>query len=113
MRVELMDEVEEFIRRGRLWHEPALRQLVERLEQESVLTADPLPRQLGGTLRSLLLRLGIGRVPPRLASEVEGIVYPRLWKVMEAVRDGMPDPEIRVRIEVFNRRLSRTFASER
>lgn len=107
-----MDEVEEFIRRGHLWHEQALRALVERLEQESESTADPLPRQLGGTLRSLLLRLGIGQVPPRLASEVEGIVYPRLWKVMEAVRDGMPDSEVRVRIEVFNRRLSRTFASE-
>jgi hypothetical protein len=31
---------------------------------------------------------------------------------MEAARDGLPDAELRTRIEVFNRRLSRTFAQE-
>jgi hypothetical protein len=47
-----------------------------------------------------------------VASDVEGVVYPRLWKIMEAVGDGMPDGELRTRIEVFNRRLARCFANE-
>ena len=112
MREEIVDELEEFVRRGKLWHAEDLGALIARLEAESDATDDPLPRTLGNTLRSLLLRMKLGEVPPRLASEVEGIVYPRLWKVMEAVRDGMPDAEIRIRIEVFSRRLSRTFAEE-
>jgi hypothetical protein len=112
VREEIVDELEEFVRRGMLWHPEDLGSLVARLEGESEVTGDPLPRTLANVLRSLLLRMGLGDVPPRLASEVEGIVYPRLWKVMEAVRDGMPDAEIRIRIEVFSRRLSRTFAEE-
>jgi hypothetical protein len=40
------------------------------------------------------------------------VAYPRLWKVLEAVRGGLPDGELRIRIEVMGRRLSRTFAEE-
>ena len=58
------------------------------------------------------MRLRIGTVDQRMANDVEGIVYPRLWKVMEAVRDGMPDGELRTRIEVLSRRLARRFAEE-
>ena len=46
------------------------------------------------------------------AADVEAIIYPRLWKVMEAARDGLPDAEMRTRIEVMNRRLARVFAEE-
>jgi len=112
VREELVDEIEEFIRRGRLWHADELNVLITRLEAESSSTGDPIPQQLSAPLRALLLRMRIGAVPNRLASDVEGIVYPRLWKVMEAARDGLPDAELRTRIEVFNRRLSRTFAQE-
>ena len=112
VRAELVDEIEEFVRRGKLWQEDDLNELIARLESEADATDDPIPRQLSGPLRALLVRMRIGEVPNRLASEVEGIVYPRLWKVMEAARDGLPDAELRTRIEVFNRRLSRTFAQE-
>ena len=104
--------VEEFVRRGKLWNEDDLNALIGRLESEADATDDPIPRQLSAPLRALLVRMRIGTVPNRLASDVEGIVYPRLWKVMEAARDGLPDAELRTRIEVFNRRLSRTFAQE-
>jgi hypothetical protein len=112
MRPELVDEIEEFVRRGKLWHVDDLNELIGRLEAESEATDDPIPRQLSAPLRALLLRMRIGEVPNRLASDVEGVIYPRLWKVMEAARDGLPDAELRTRIEVFNRRLSRMFAQE-
>ena len=112
VRAELVDEIEEFVRRGKLWHTDDLNDLIARLEAESDASGDPIPRQLSAPLRALLVRMRIGDVPNRLASDVEGIVYPRLWKVMEAARDGLPDSELRTRIEVFNRRLSRTFAQE-
>ena len=112
MRPEVVDDLEEFIRAGRLWHEEDLSALVARLECESDETDDPLPRMLSRPLSSLLGRMRIGELPPRFADDVEGIIYPRLWKVMEAVWEGLPDGELRTRIEVLNRRLARRFAEE-
>jgi len=54
----------------------------------------------------------MGPVPLRLSANIEAVAYPRLWKVLEAVRGGLPDGELRTRIEVMGRRLSRTFAEE-
>ena len=112
VRAQLVDDLEEFIRSGRLWDAEELGALVGRLERESDETDDPLPRMLSRPLSSLLWRLKIGPLPPRFADDVEGIIYPRLWKVMEAVWDGLPDGELRTRIEVLNRRLARRFAEE-
>lgn len=112
MREEVVAEIEEFVRRGKLWNPDELNDLISRLEQESDSTGDPIPRRLSAPLRALLVRMRMGAVPNRLASDVEGIIYPRLWKVMEASRDGLPEGELRTRIEVFNRRLSRMFAEE-
>ena len=112
VRIELADELEEFVRRGQLWDPAELEALVQRLEQEAVDTHDPIPSMLARPFNSLLVRQRIGNLPPRMAHDIEGIVYPRLWKVMEAVRDGMPDGELRTRVEVMNRRLARRFAQE-
>jgi hypothetical protein len=112
VRPPLLDELEEFIRRGALWDRAAMEALVARLEQESTETDDPVPAMLAHPLRAVLLRLGMGDLPPRMAHDVEGIVYPRVWKVMEAARDGLPDGELRTRIEVLNRRLSRRLVEE-
>ena len=112
MRIELVDELEEFVRRGQLWDPAELEALVERLEQEAVDTKDPIPSMLARPFNSLLVRQRIGNLPTRMAHDIEGIIYPRLWKVMEAVRDGMPDGELRTRVEVMNRRLARRFAQE-
>ena len=110
--MELADELEEFIRAGSIWHVDQLSALIARLEAESDATNDPLPRMLSRPLSSLLWRMKLGEPDKRFADDVEGIVYPRLWKVMEAVRDEMPDGELRTRIEVLNRRLARRFADE-
>jgi hypothetical protein len=112
MRLALVDELEEFVRRGQLWEPAELEALVERLEQEAITTSDPIPSMLARPFNSLLVRQQMGNLPPRMAHDIEGIVYPRLWKVMEAVRDGMPDGELRTRVEVMNRRLARRFAQE-
>ena len=112
MRLELMDELEEFVRTGALWSPDDLQHLVDRLNAEGKATDDELPGRLARFLESVLLRMRLGEVPVALACDIEGIVYPRLWKLMEGVRDGMPDGELRTRIEVMNRRLSRLFAEE-
>ena len=113
MRQELAEDLEEFVRTGQLWSPSDLGQLIARLEAESEATGDPLPRMLSRPLGAVLTRLDMGEVDSRFANDVEGIVYPRLWKVMEAIWDGVPDGEMRTRIEVLSRRLARRFAEER
>src|SRR5438445_8129038 len=91
MRLDLIDELEDFVGRGALWDDAELSALIARLEQESEINEDPIARLLSQPLRSVLVRMTMRNVPSRMADDVEGIVYPRLWKVMEAVRDGLPD----------------------
>ena len=112
MREELVVELEAFIQDRSLWERADLELIVARLRGESDATGDPLPSLLAHPFNSLLVRLQIGEVPSRMAREVESIIYPRVWKVMEGVRDGVPDGELRTRIEVLNRRLARRFAEE-
>ncbi|HEX3540562.1 MAG TPA: hypothetical protein VHT75_08990 [Acidimicrobiales bacterium] len=112
MRLALVDELEEFVRRGGLWDEAQRAALLAQLEADAADHGDVIAGLLAQPLRSVGLRRQRGEVPRRMACDVDGIVYPRLWKIMEAVRDGMPDGELRIRIEVFNRRLARCFAAE-
>jgi hypothetical protein len=113
VRSQVVDELEDFIQHGRLWSADDLQAMIDNLHAEGRDHDDPFSHQLARFLTSVLLRIRISDVPPRLAADIEGIVYPRLWKVMEAVRDGMPDGELRTRIEVMKRRLARLFAEER
>jgi hypothetical protein len=54
----------------------------------------------------------MGEMPEPLRREVEAVIYPRLWKVLEAVREGLPEGEQRARVHVLNRRLARLLAGE-
>lgn len=112
MREELVETLEEFVRDGSLWEPDQLTALIDRLNEETELTGDPVPAMLTHPFRALVYRLQIGPVAPRTAREVESIIYPRVWKVMEAARDGVPPGELRTRIEVLNRRLARHFVEE-
>ena len=112
MRTALVDELEEFVRRGQLWDPEELAALVAALEAETANTDDPIPAMLAQPFASLLVRQRMGGLTPRMAHDIEGIIYPRLWKVMEAVRGGLPDGELRTRVEVLNRRLARRFVQE-
>jgi hypothetical protein len=112
MRLALVDQLEDFIRLGALWDGPQRIAMIASLDQEAAERGDAIAGMLTQSLRSVSLRAQMREVPSRTARDVEGIVYPRIWKIMEAVRDEMPDGELRIRIEVFNRRLARCFAAE-
>jgi hypothetical protein len=112
VRAAVADGLEEFVRAGHLWDPDACGEEVARLEAESATTDDPLPARIGRFLQSVQLRMRVGEVPPPLRVEIEAIVYPRIWKVIEGIRDGMPDAEMQTRIEVMNRRLARLFVDE-
>jgi hypothetical protein len=112
VRPELADEIERFVEAGDLWHPDQLQAMVDRLVADGEADDDPLPGTLARHLGALLVRIQMGAIDDRFAKDVEGVVYPRMWKVMEGIRDGMPDGELRIRIEVMNRRLARLFADE-
>lgn len=112
VRAEVADELLEFVRKGELWEPQALRALITILESEGSERGDSNCVLLAKPLTSLLTRLEIGPVSPRFSDDIEGILYPRLWKVMEAVWDSLPESEIRTRVEVLNRRLARRFVDE-
>ncbi len=106
MRTALVDHLEHFVERGGLWSHEDLTGLIERLQAEAAQAGDPNAELLAAALRAVLARLCAGGVPPRAAPEVEAIVYPRMWKVMEAARAGLPEAEVRTRIDGLGRRLS-------
>src|ERR1700761_356775 len=92
VRLAVVDEIEEFVRAGGLWDNQQRVELIRVLEDDG----DEIAGLLAQPLRSVGLRADQGEVSKRLARDLEGIVYPRLWKIMEAVRDDMPDGELRI-----------------
>jgi hypothetical protein len=110
--MELADDLEEFVRRGDLWDGPACSAMIAALTAESEATADPLPPRRGRFLEAVTIRTRVGEISSDLRSQIDAIVYPRVWKLIEGIRDGMPDSELRTRLEVMNRRLARLFVGE-
>lgn len=91
---------------GDLWSSEQLSRLVHRLRAETEATGEPNPARLADALDELLARTTAAAVAPRTAREVEAIVFPRVWKVMEAARGGLPQGEVRTRITALARRLA-------
>jgi hypothetical protein len=112
MRVEVAEELEAFVSSGALWDDVAVARLVAWLAAESATTDDPLPGRLGRFLDAVRLRQLVDEVSAPKRAEIEAIVYPRIWKVIEAIRSGLPDGEVRTRVDVMNRRLARLFVEE-
>ena len=109
MDLELASELERFIERDALWDPAELDRCAGLLAARG---ADSLAADLAHVFAALRLRLGMGPVSGPLRRDVEGVVYPRLWKVIEAVRDELPSGEQLTRVQVLNRRLARLFAAE-
>ncbi|MGH8999617.1 MAG: hypothetical protein ACRDY7_09525 [Acidimicrobiia bacterium] len=97
--------LERLIEAGALWEPDELARMAE-LAQGGT-TGD-----LAQLFSALGVRMAMAPVPDSVRREVEGVVYPRLWKLLESVRDGLPSGEQQTRISVLNRRLARLFADE-
>lgn len=112
MRDAVADELESFVEAGALWDADGVGRMVGWLQEESTTTGDPLPARLARFLDAVRLRQRVGTVEGSKRAEIEAIVYPRVWKVIEGIRTGLPDAELRTRLEVMNRRLARLFVEE-
>jgi len=99
--------LEAWIERGVLWDAEELDRFCARLSAAGKPAVD-----LAHTFAALRLRLQMGSLADRLQHDVEAVLYPRLWKVIEAVREELPASEQRTRIQVLNRRLARLFVAE-
>jgi hypothetical protein len=100
--------LEDFFETGFSWDEAALDDLARRL---ATLGASPVA-ELAGGFADLRRRLAADEMPEPLRREVEAIVYSKLWKVLEAVRAGLPEGEQRSRVQVLNRGLVRVLEAE-
>ena len=100
--------LEDLFEVGITWDEAELADLVDRL---AALRDSPVA-ELGSGFAGVRHRLQAGEMAEPLRREVEAVIYPRLWKVLEAVRAGLPEGEQRARVQVLNRRLARLLAAE-
>ncbi|MGH9005428.1 MAG: hypothetical protein ACRDYV_20075, partial [Acidimicrobiia bacterium] len=100
--------LEQLFEGGITWDEGELGGLCARL---AALGGSPVA-ELGQGFAEVRRRLQTGEMPEALRREVEAVIYPRLWKVLEAVRTGLPEGEQRARVQVLNRRLARLLATE-
>ena len=102
VRADVVQELEAFIADEGLWHADGLEAMVTRLADEP----DRASRTLAENLDKVLARSRAGPIPRRLTADIEGVVYPRLWKLMEAVWDGLPDAELCTRVAGLDDRLA-------
>ena len=100
--------LEQLFEAGFPWDDAELAELGDRLDG---LGGSPVA-DLAHGFAGVRLRLAARNVPEPLRREVEAVIYPRLWKVLEAVRTGLPEGEQRARVQVLNRRLARLLAAE-
>lgn len=108
MEPDVVAFLEDLCETGFSWDEAALGDLAGRL---GALGRSPVG-ELAHGFAGLQLRLRMGDMPEPRRREVEAVVYPRLWKVLEAVRTQLPEGEQRARVQVLNRRLARLLAAE-
>lgn len=108
MAQEVVAFLEQLFETGFTWDEAELADLSGRLE---ALDGSPVA-ELAHGFAGVRLRLQMGDMAEALRREVEAVIYPRLWKVLEAVRAGLPEGEQQARVHVLNRRLARLLASE-
>lgn len=112
MDTDAVDELALLVGRAALWEDGEIESLEGRLLGPAGSPEVTVDVALAHAFRALRLRLGMAPVPERLRRDIEGIFYPRLWKVLEAVREQLPPDEQLARVHVLNRRLARLFADE-
>lgn len=112
MRAHIVEALEGFLERGEMWDSEAMEELVSVLEAETNATGDRIPLMLAKVFAAILLRMRMAPIDTHLAFDVQAHVYQRVYKVLEAAYDDLPDAELRTRIEVFRRRISRMIVDE-
>jgi hypothetical protein len=103
----MADELERWIEGGGLWDAERIDAVQSRLAELGGPTVD-----LVHVFDALRLRMEMGPVPPSMQRDVEAVVYPRLWKLVEAARHRLSPAEQQTRIQVLNRRLAQLFVLE-
>jgi hypothetical protein len=101
MNTDLADELERLIEQDAVWDSGELGRCAQRL----ALSPDASAAGLAGCFSVLQGHLEGPAVDDRMRRNVEGILYPRLWKVVEALRDGLPSGEQLNRVRALDRRL--------
>ncbi len=98
---DLDDELERLIEQDAVWDSVELGRCAERL----ALSTDPPAASLARCFSVLQGHLEDAAMNDRLRRNVESVLYPRLWKVVEAVRDGLPSGEQLTRVRALELRL--------
>ena len=104
---DLADELEHLIERDAVWESAELGRCAHRLAAGDGEPAASLAR----CLVALEARLGAA-ADARMRRDVESVLYPRLWKLVEAVRDGLPAGEQLNRVRALDRRLHDLLGAE-
>ncbi len=102
MKLDLADELERLIEHDAVWETAELGRCAQRL----AVSPDEAAASLARCFSFLQGRLEEATADDRLRRDVEGVLYPRLWKVAEAVRDGLPSGEQLNRVRALDRRLT-------
>ena len=84
-----------------MWNDDELGRGAERLAA----TAEEPAATLARCLAALHAHLAHRAVDHRHRRDLEGVLYPRLWKVVEAVRDGLPPGEQLNRVRALDQRV--------
>jgi len=111
MREWVVGQVLRFIEEGHLWQAGELDSLLDRLRTTAPGEGD-LAVRLADAFTPLVDRRSSGALPLRLRVDIEAVIYPRLWKVVEGVQIGVMDGDLRNRIDALRRGLARVLDEE-
>ena len=106
--MNLADELERLIEQDAVWVSGELGRCAQRL----AVSPDEPAASLARCFTALESHLDEAAVDDRLRRDVESVLYPRLWKVVEAVRDGLPAGEQLNRVRALDRRLTDLLTSD-
>jgi hypothetical protein len=106
-------QVLRFIEEGHLWSPGELDSLLERLVSEGRKAGnEALAVRLAAGFEPLVERRRGDPLPLRLRADLEAVVYPRLWKLVEGIQGGVADGELDNRINALRRGIARVLDGE-
>jgi hypothetical protein len=107
----IIGQVLHFIEEGLLWKPGELDSLLDRLRTAAPGGDDFALRLANGFTPLAERRLG-SPLPLRLRVDLEAVVYPRLWKIVEGMQGDVLDGELHNRVDALRRGLARVLDDE-